>query len=115
MAAWQSGSGAGASFVVGMLLMLAGTLILLFADGLPSLVVARLFQGAGAALSVGAVSATFTESYQGRIAPGQALAVVTALALSVGPVVTAIAFDLGGWSFYDGCRCQDTMKGHSGG
>jgi len=58
--------------VVAMLLMLAGTLILLFVDGLPSLVAARLLQGAGAALSVGAISATFTERYQGRIAPGQA-------------------------------------------
>ena len=86
--------------VGGMLLMLTGTLILLFAHALPPLIIARLFQGAGAALGVGAISATFTESFKGRIAPGQALAVATAIALSFGPVITAIAYDLGGGPNY---------------
>jgi MFS family permease len=84
----------------GMLLMVAGTGILLFAHGLPPLIIARLFQGAGAALGVGAISATFTESFKGRIAPGQALAVATAIALAFGPVITAIAYDMGGGPNY---------------
>lgn len=79
-----------------MIVMAAGTLTLLVAHGLPLLILARLLQGVGAALAVGAVSATFTEAYRGRILPGQALAVVTAVALCGGPVVTAIAYDLGG-------------------
>jgi MFS family permease len=84
-----------AVILAGTLFMLAGTLTLVFANGLPLLIVARLLQGAGAALGVGAISATFTESYRGRIASGQALAVVTAVALAGGPIVTAIAYDVG--------------------
>jgi hypothetical protein len=80
----------------GMLFMAAGTLTLVFAHGLPLLIVARLLQGVGAALAIGATSATFTETFKGRIAAGQALAVVQALSLTAGPVVTAIAYDLGG-------------------
>jgi MFS family permease len=80
----------------GMLFMASGTLTLVFAHGLPLLIGARLLQGIGAALAIGAVSATFTENYQGRIAAGQALAIVQALALAGGPIVTAIAYDLGG-------------------
>lgn len=82
--------------LAGMLFMAAGTLMLLIAQGLPQLIWARLLQGAGAALAVGAISATFTEAYQGKIAAGQALAVVTAIALVGGPVVTAVTYDLGG-------------------
>lgn len=80
----------------GLALMLAGTLVLICAHGLRELLFARFLQGAGAALAVGVISATFTETYRGKIAAGQALAVVTAAALSFGPVVTAIAYDLGG-------------------
>jgi MFS family permease len=81
--------------LAGMLFMALGTLTLVFAQGLPLLIAARLLQGAGAALAIGPTSATFTEAYQGKIAAGQALAVVQALALTGGPVVTAIAYDLG--------------------
>jgi predicted MFS family arabinose efflux permease len=80
----------------GFALMLGGTLVLICAHGLRELLFARFLQGAGAALAVGVISATFTETYRGKIAAGQALAVVTAAALSFGPVVTAIAYDLGG-------------------
>jgi Na+/melibiose symporter-like transporter len=79
----------------GFALMLGGTLTLIGAHELRELIFARLLQGAGAALAVGVISATFTEAYDGKIAAGQALAVVTAAALSFGPVVTAIAFDSG--------------------
>jgi len=76
--------------------MLAGTFVLLWAHGFGELIVARLLQGIGAALAVGVISASFTEAYRGKIVAGQALAVVTAIALSGGPVITAIAYDLGG-------------------
>ena len=82
--------------LAGMLFMAAGTLTLVFAHGLPLLIGARLLQGIGAALAIGAISATFTENYKGRIAAGQALAIAQALALACGPIVTAIAYDLGG-------------------
>jgi predicted MFS family arabinose efflux permease len=88
--------------LAGMLFMLAGTLVLLLAHGLAEVIFARLLQGIGAGLAVGVMSASFTEAYSGRIAAGQALAVVTAAALSGGPVLTAIAYDLGGgtnWSY----------------
>ena len=86
--------------LVGMLCMLAGTFTLLWAHGLEELIVARLLQGIGAALAVGVISASFTEAYRGKIVAGQALAVVTAIALSGGPVITAIAYDLGGGPNY---------------
>ena len=82
--------------LAGMLFMAAGTLTLVIAHGLPQLIWARLLQGVGAALGIGAISATFTEAYQGKIAAGQALAVVSAIALSGGPAVTAVTYDLGG-------------------
>jgi hypothetical protein len=82
--------------LAGMLFMAAGTLTLVIAHGLPQLIWARLLQGVGAALGIGAISATFTEAYRGKIAAGQALAVVTAIALSGGPAVTAVTYDLGG-------------------
>jgi predicted MFS family arabinose efflux permease len=88
--------------LAGMLFMLAGTLVLVLAHGLAEIIFARLLQGIGAGLAVGVMSASFTEAYSGRIAAGQALAVVTAAALSGGPVLTAIAYDLGGgtnWSY----------------
>lgn len=82
--------------LAGIACMLGGTFTLLWAHGLTQLIVARLLQGIGAALAVGVISATFTDAYRGKIAAGQALAVVTAIALSGGPVITAIAYDLGG-------------------
>ena len=88
--------------LTGLSFMLAGTLVLLTAHGLAELIVARLLQGIGAALAVGVISATFTDAYQGRIAAGQALSVLTAAALAGGPIVTALAYDLGGgpnWSY----------------
>jgi hypothetical protein len=54
-----------------------------------------LLQGVGAALGVSVTSAAFTEAYRGKIVAGQALSVVTTIALSVGPVLTAVAYDLG--------------------
>lgn len=85
-----------ALIAAGMLFMTGGTLTLVFADGLSLLIVARLLQGIGAALAIGSISATFTEAYHGKIAAGQALAVVTAIALSAGPLITAVTYDLGG-------------------
>lgn len=82
--------------LAGVISMLGGTFTLMWAHGLAQLIVGRLLQGIGAALAVGVISATFTEAYHGKIVAGQALAVVTAIALSGGPVITAIAYDLGG-------------------
>ena len=88
--------GRGIMIFIGMVFMIAGTAVLAFAQDEHWLIAARLLQGAGAALGVGSISATFSESYKGRIATGQALSIVTAVALAAGPLVTAIAYDLGG-------------------
>lgn len=82
--------------LTGMTFMAAGTLVLVLAHGLSLLIVARLLQGVGAGVAAGSISATFSESYRGRITAGQALSVVTAAALVCGPIITAIAYDLGG-------------------
>jgi hypothetical protein len=81
--------------LAGILFMVAGTATLIGAHDFTLLLVARMLQGAGAALAVGPLSASFTEAYRGRIAAGQALAVVTAVALAGGPVLTAVTYDLG--------------------
>jgi MFS family permease len=80
----------------GILFMVTGMIALTLAHGLPALLVARGLQGIGAGLAGGALSAAFSESYRGKIPVGHALQCVTAIGLAVGPVITAIAFDLGG-------------------
>jgi MFS family permease len=82
--------------IAGMLLMIAGTVTLMLAHALPPLLVARLLQGAGAGLAGGTLSSLFTESYRGRFAATSALQAVSAVGLFTGPVITAIAFDVGG-------------------
>src|SRR6185437_8912791 len=82
--------------VAGMLFMLAGTAMFALAHALPLLLVARFFQGIGAGLAGGILSALFTESYRGRFNAASVLQAVIATGLFVGPVITAIAFDLGG-------------------
>jgi MFS family permease len=80
----------------GILFMVTGMVTLTLAHGLPALLLARFFQGIGAGLAGGALSAAFSESYRGKIPVGNALQSVTAIGLAVGPVITAIAFNLGG-------------------
>jgi MFS family permease len=82
--------------LIGMLFMLAGTAMLVLAHALPLLLVARFFQGLGAGLAGGILSALFTESYRGRLNAASVLQAVIATGLFAGPVITAIAFDLGG-------------------
>jgi MFS family permease len=75
--------------------MAFGILCLTLAHGLPMLIIARLFQGVGVGLSIGAVSAAFAESYRGKLPQGNALQSITAVGLFAGPVVSAIAYNLG--------------------
>jgi hypothetical protein len=75
--------------------MALGLFTLTIAHALPLLIVARLFQGVGVGLSIGAVSAAFAESYRGKLPQGNALQSITAVGLFAGPVVSAIAYDLG--------------------
>lgn len=84
------------TIVAGILSMVAGLVTLTLAHGLPLLIVARFFQGIGAGLAIGAITAAFSESYRGKLPAGNAIQSVTAVALAAGPVVTAVAFDLGG-------------------
>jgi MFS family permease len=88
--------------VAGILAMAIGLTVLTLAHGLAWLIVARLFQGAGVGLSIGAVTAALAESYHGKLPTGNALQSVAAIGLFTGPVISAIAFNLGGgvnWSY----------------
>jgi hypothetical protein len=80
----------------GIISMALGVGTLVIAHNLPMLIVARLFQGAGVGLSIGALTAAFAETYRGKLPQGNAMQSVTAVGLFAGPVVSAIAFDLGG-------------------
>ena len=73
----------------------SGISIITLAHNLPTLILARLFQGIGVGLSVGAVSAAFADTYRGKLAQGNALQSITAVGLFAGPVVSAIAYNLG--------------------
>jgi MFS family permease len=89
----------------GIISMALGVGTLVLAHNLPTLIVARLFQGAGVGLSIGALTAAFTETYRGKLPQGNAMQSVTAVGLFAGPVVSAVAFNFGAglnWSFVPG-------------
>jgi MFS family permease len=80
----------------GILSMVVGLLTRAFAHSLALLVVARLFQGVGVGLSIGAVSAALTDAYRGKLPLGSVMQAVMAVGLFTGPVISAIAYNLGG-------------------
>jgi hypothetical protein len=80
----------------GTVFMLAGLVTLILAPSEHLLLVARLLQGIGVGLSIGAISAAFAESYRGRFPSANALQVVAAIGLATGPAISAVAFNLGG-------------------
>lgn len=82
--------------VAGIFSMVAGLVTLVLAHDLALLIVARLFQGAGVGLSIGALTAAVSESYRGKLAVGNVLQAVAAVGLSSGPVISAVAFNFGG-------------------
>jgi MFS family permease len=79
----------------GIASMAIGILLLALAHDLQWLIIARLFQGTGVALSIGPVSAAFAESYRGKLPQGNALQSITAVGLFAGPVVSAFTYDVG--------------------
>lgn len=79
-----------------VLAMVVGMAILAGAHNLAGLIVARLFQGVAIGLAAGALTAALSESYRGRLPVGNVLQSVAAVALFTGPVISAIAFNLGG-------------------
>jgi MFS family permease len=98
----------------GMLSMALGLLTLVFAHGLGMLIVARLLQGAGVGLAIGALTAAFADTYRGKLPQGNAMQSVTAVGLFAGPVVSAIAFNFGAglnWSFVPGLLAVVVMLG----
>jgi hypothetical protein len=80
----------------GVVAMAAGMAILTAAHGLGWLIAARLFQGVAIGLAAGALTAALSESYRGKLPIGNVLQAVAAVALFTGPVISAIAFNLGG-------------------
>jgi MFS family permease len=80
---------------VGAVFMTAGLCVLIGAHGLAEMLVARCLQGVGVGLSIGAVTAALAESYDGRIAPGSIIQIVSAIGLVIGPVISAVTYDLG--------------------
>ena len=90
---------------VGIAFMASGIVCITQAHELAHLIIARLLQGAGVGLSIGAVTAAFTEAYAGKLTAGNAMQSITAVGLFAGPVVSALAFDAGWglqWSFVPG-------------
>lgn len=86
----------------GIVSMAAGLIVLASAHDLAGLIVARLLQGAGVGLSIGAGTAALTETYRGKLPSGNMLQSVAAIGLLSGPVIAAAAFNLGGglhWSY----------------
>jgi Na+/melibiose symporter-like transporter len=79
----------------GITSMAVGIATLVLAHDLQLLIVARLFQGLGVGLSIGAVSAAFAETYRGKLPQGNALQSITAVGLFAGPVVSALCYNLG--------------------
>ena len=84
-----------AAIGIGLALALCGLVTLAFASGFAGLVVARLLQGAGVGLASGAIIAAVTESHRGRLAPGSWTMIASATGIFTGPLVAAIAYDLG--------------------
>jgi hypothetical protein len=82
--------------IAGIVSMAIGLAVLTFAHGLSGLIVARLFQGAGVGISIGAVTAALAETYRGKLPTGNALQSVAAIGLFTGPAISAVAFNLGG-------------------
>jgi MFS family permease len=82
--------------MAGVLLMVLGLTTLTFAHNLAMLIVARLFQGAGVGISIGALTAAISESYRGKLPIGSVLQAVAAVGLFSGPVISAVAFNFGG-------------------
>jgi MFS family permease len=80
----------------GILAMAGGLVALTFAHSLPWLIVARLLQGAGVGLSIGAGTAALAETYRGKLPSGNMLQSVAAIGLLSGPAISAVAFNLGG-------------------
>lgn len=82
--------------VAGIFSMIVGLVTLTLAHNLAMLILARLFQGAGVGLSIGALTAAVSESYRGKLPVGNVLQAVAAVGLSAGPVISAAAFNFGG-------------------
>ncbi|MES2524203.1 MAG: MFS transporter, partial [Gemmatimonadota bacterium] len=87
---------------VGLVLSAVGVASLALAQGMPMLIFARLAQGLGVGVSIGALTAAFSESYRGKLAQGTAIQIMAAIGLATGPMITAVAWNLGGglhWSY----------------
>jgi MFS family permease len=86
----------------GLVLGTTGLVAIALAPGLPLMIVGRLLQGMAVGLSIGALTAAFTESYPGSLPPGTAVQVMATIGLGTGPLMSGIAYNLGGgltWSY----------------
>ena len=84
-----------AAIGIGLALALCGLVTLALAGGFAGLVVARLLQGAGVGLASGAIVAAVTESHRGKLAPGSWTMIASGTGIFTGPLVAAVAYDLG--------------------
>ena len=84
-----------AAIGIGLALALCGLVTLALASGIAGHVAARLLQGAGVGLASGAIIAAVTESHRGRLAPGSWTMIASGTGIFTGPLVAAIAYDIG--------------------
>jgi MFS family permease len=80
---------------VGVVFAFCGIVTLALAPGLGGLIAARLLQGVAVGIASGALTAAISETHRGALAPGTWTVIASATGIFAGPLVTAIAFDLG--------------------
>jgi MFS family permease len=80
----------------GVCLTALGLVLIALAHGLPMLIAGRLLQGVGVGLSSGAISASLSESYRGRLSAGRLVQSVAAIGMFTGALMSAVAFNAGG-------------------
>ena len=80
---------------LGVVFAFCGIVTLALAPGLGGLVAARLLQGVAVGIASGALTAAVSETHRGALAPGTWTVVASATGIFAGPLITAVAFDLG--------------------
>lgn len=84
-----------AAIGAGVAIALCGLAAFASVTTLPGLVLARLLQGAGVGIASGALIASVTESYRGKLAAGTLTAIASSAGIFTGPLTVAAAYDLG--------------------
>lgn len=96
---WSDRVGRRQPLVVGLLLLIASSLVTMLSDDIIALLIARLLQGVGAASAAVVAIATARDLFAGRALAGAlaGVAIVQSIAPLVAPVVGSLQLTLVGW------------------